>query len=136
MFEEEYNKIKRVIYFTYVGFCIFFTVFIYERGNTLLDALNFFFSFSLVAITYIPFMLKSIKSYKISEKTFIKKKLLSLILMSLCFNLVLLCFLIDRILELLGSSHFTIFYFIAWIIAVIGIISAYIGFIMPKTSEE
>ena len=74
-------------------------------------------------------------SYKNSTDPFIKNKLLSLILMSLSFITVILNFLIDRILVLMGSPHFTIFYFLAWICLIIGIFFAYIGYIKPKSKE-
>jgi len=136
VFEEEHKTISKVLFYSFANFTIFFSIFIYERGDTLLDALNFLFVFTIITIVYLPFMIKSIKSYRSSDNPFIKKKLLSLSLMSLTLMTVMFLFLIDRILVLLGAYHFTVFYFIAWIFVMIGIICAYIGYIMPKTSEE
>jgi len=136
IFEESNNKAHKIIFYSYAGFTIFFSTFIYERGNTTLDAFNFFFMFLLVAIIYIPFTMRAITSYKNSKETFIKKKLLSLVLMSLSFIIVILNFFIDRILVLMGSPHFTIFYFLAWVWVIIGIIFAYVGYIKPKSKEK
>jgi len=133
VFEERFNRAHKIIIFGYTSFTIFYSTFIYERGNTLLDAFNFFFMFLLVAIIYIPFTMRAIISYKDSIDPFIKKKILSLMVMSLSFIVVLLNFLIDRILVLMGSPHFTIFYFLAWVCVIIGIIFAYIGYIKPKS---
>ena len=135
VFEESYNEVHKLIFFWYAGFTIFFSTFIYERGNTSLDAFNFFFFTILVAIIYIPFTIRAIISYKNSIDPFIKNKILSLILMSLSFITVIFNFLIDRILVLMGSPHFTLFYFLAWICLIIGIIFAYIGYIKPKSKK-
>ncbi len=136
VFEERTSKAQKVIFSIYAGFTLFFSTFIYERGNTSLDAYNFFFMFLLVAIINISFMVKAIMSYKNSTDPFIKKKILSLGLMSLSFIIVVLNFLIDRILVLMGSPHFTIFYFLAWICVIIGLFFAYIGYLKPKSREE
>lgn len=115
VFEEDHNKAHKFLFYLYSCFTIFFSTFIYERGNTILDVFNFLLMLILVAVIYVPFTIKAIKSYKKSNDTFIRKKLLSLVVMSLSIIFVLLNFLIDRILVLMGSPHFTIFYFLAWI---------------------
>ena len=43
VFEEEHKTISQVLFYSYGGFTMFFSIFIYERGDTLLDALNFLF---------------------------------------------------------------------------------------------
>lgn len=53
--------------------------------------------------------------------------------MSLFFMLVLLNFLIDRVLILLGDPGFTFFYFLGWSCVIIGIVCAYLGYIKPKS---
>ena len=49
--------------------------------------------------------------------------------------LIFLNFAIDRVLIFLGSPGFTVFYFLAWIFAIVGIFGAYTGYIRPKSSE-
>ncbi|HEY0090165.1 MAG TPA: hypothetical protein VGB37_15060 [Candidatus Lokiarchaeia archaeon] len=132
VFEEEKKLMWKLIFYGYAGFCVFFSIVIYERGNTLLDAINFLFIFLLISMVYLPFMKKSLLSYRSSEDVFIKRKLLSLALMAFNFTCVFLCFLIDRIWVLLGAFHFTIFYFLAWLFTIGGIVCAYFGYIKPK----
>ena len=136
VFEDKYKSVQKFVFIIFASFTIFFSTFIYERGNTLYDAINFLLVFSLVSAIYLPFMVRSIMHYKSTDDEFIRKKILSLALMSLCFMLTLLCFLIDRIWVLMGAFHFTIFYFLGWLWGIIGIMCSYFGFLKPKSSEE
>lgn len=61
---------------------------------------------------------------------------ISLAIMSISFMLIFLNFAIDRILILLNTPGFTLFYYLAWISAIIGIFGAYYGYIRPKSSEQ
>ena len=86
-------------------------------------------------LVYIPFMKHCIKAYKSVDNDVFKKAFLSLTIMSLSFTLILICQLIDRIYIIGGSDGYTIFYFMGWSFALIGMIGAYFGYIKPKTAE-
>ena len=132
LYEEEVSRNYKIFIVVFAGFTVFFSFFVYQRGNTLLDALNFLFILLFMVIVYIPFMLKCLKSYKTAPIAQLRKRFLSLALMSLSFLLIVIMFLIDRITILLGmSSGFTVFYFMGWLLALFGITCAYFGFIKP-----
>jgi len=132
LFEKDFNKPNLFLISIYFIFTEIFSLIVYFRGNDLIDALAFLFIFLLVLIVYLPLTYETYKSYKGTDLSSYKKGFLSLTIMGFCFIFVLLGFLIDRILILLGDPGFTIFYFLAWSVAIIGIISAYLGYIRPK----
>jgi hypothetical protein len=136
LYNESYRNIQTFLFTAYTLFTIIFAFFIYIRGNTFLDALCFLFIFIEVFFVYLPFMVRTWKGYKMSDDSFLRKKFLSLCLMAFNFLMVLLSFLIDRLLVMIGFRHFTFFYFLAWIFQVAGIIFAYIGFILPRSEQK
>ena len=132
LYEEKVSSIQKIFIAAFAGFTVLFSFFAYQRGNTLLDALNFLFMMLFMVIVFIPFMLKCLKSYKTAPIAQLRGRFLSLALMSLSFLLIVIMFLIDRITILLGmSSGFTVFYFMKWLLALFGIACAYFGFIKP-----
>lgn len=133
VFEKGYVKAQRIAVIIYGFFTGFYSLVIYQRGNTFLDVLAFLFVFIFLSIIYIPFMVKTLNSYKSVEDPIYKKAFLSLAIMCISFMSVFLSFLIDRIFILMGSPGFTVFYFLAWILGILGIISAYFGFIKPRS---
>jgi len=134
LYEEEFLNVKFISYVIFTVFTLLFTFIVYERGNTFLDALCFLFLFIQIFVIYLPFMIRTLTQYRTIEDSFLKRKLLSLSSMSLNFMLVLLSFLIDRVLVLIGFPHFTLFYFIAWVFQILAIYSAYVGYIKPRKS--
>jgi hypothetical protein len=133
VFEKGYNKILRIIVFIYSIFTLGFTLFGYVRGDLLLDVIAFLLIFIYMAAVYFPFFFRALQSYKSAEKTF-KNAFLSLALMSLFFILIPLNFLFDRLLIFMGGAGFSIFYFLAWIFAILGILGAYFGYIRPRST--
>ena len=135
VFEEGYNKFQRYLVFIFGGYVMFFTVIIYERGNTLLDAINFLNILVFMAVIYISFLMRLIGAYRSVNDPIFKRAFLSLAIMSFSFIMTLVCLLIDRITIILGSQGFTAFYFMAWIFVIIGFLGAYLGYIRPKSRE-
>lgn len=136
VFEKTYSKNQRILVFIFGGYVIFFTVFVYERGNTLLDAINFLNILIFMAAIYISFIIRLMEAYKtVSDPTF-KRAFLSLAIMSLSFILTFIFVLIDRITIIMGSQGFTIFYFLAWSFVIVGFLGAYLGYIRPKSRED
>jgi hypothetical protein len=134
VFEKGYNKILRIIVFIYAIFTLIYNIFIYQRGNTLFDVFAFFFIFIFMAAIYIPFFIRAFQSYKSTENQTFKIAFLSLALMCVFFVLILLNFFVDRLLILLGGPGFSVFYFMAWIFGILGMLGAYFGYIRPKSN--
>lgn len=135
VFEEGYNKFQRYLVFIFGAYTMFFTVIIYERGNTLLDTINFLNILVFLAVIYISFIIRLIGAYRSVNDPIFKRAFLSLAIMSFSFIMTLVCLLIDRITIILGSQGFTAFYFMAWIFVIIGFLGAYLGYIRPKSRE-
>lgn len=136
VFEKGYNTIQKFTVIIYGIFTCIYVLFIYERGNTILDIIAFLIVFIYMVMVYTPFLRRAIEAYRgVQEKTY-KQAFLSLAIMSICFMLIFLNFAVDRLLIFLGSPGFTLFYFLAWIFAIVGIFGAYYGYIRPKTKEE
>lgn len=135
LFQEDYKQLQKYVVIIYGIFTSFYTLFIYERGNTLLDIFAFLAVFIYMMMIYLPFLRRALEFYKkVDEKEF-KMGFLGLIIMSVGFILIFLGFAIDRILILFGSPGFTFFYFMAWSSGIIGILGAYLGYIRPKASD-
>jgi len=135
IFEKSFNKSKKNFIFGLGIFTAFYSLVIYHKEILILDVFAFFFVFLLMGIVYIPFMKSSIKSYKNSTINNYRKAFFSLAVMSLSFVLILLCFLIDRIYIFMGDFGFTIWYFLGWILVIIGVIGAYFGYLHLNRKE-
>ncbi|MFX1566749.1 MAG: hypothetical protein ACFFCV_00120 [Promethearchaeota archaeon] len=135
VFEKGYNTVQKYVIIIYGVFACVYVLFIYVSGNTLLDILAFLIVFIYMVMVYGPFLRRSIESYKAVEGKAYRQAFLSLAIMSISFMLIFLNFAIDRLLIFLGSPGFTVFYFLAWIFALIGIFGAYYGYIRPKATE-
>ncbi len=132
VFAKGYNHIQRIIVIVYSIFTGLYCFIVYQRGNTMLDVFAFLLVFIFMFMIYIPFMVRALNSYRSVSEPIFKKAFLSLAIMSVSFTLVFFCFLIDRVLILLGSPGFTIFYFLAWSFVIVSIVFAYLGYIKPK----
>ena len=135
VFEKGYNAIQKYVVIIYGIFSGFYVLIIYETDNTLLDIFAFLIVFLYMVMVYAPFLRRAIESYRAVEERTYKQAFLSLAIMSISFMLIFLNFAIDRILIFLGSPGFTLFYYLAWISAIIGIFGAYYGYIRPKSRE-
>ncbi|MBD3194241.1 MAG: hypothetical protein GF317_04245 [Candidatus Lokiarchaeota archaeon] len=138
VFHDEFNKIHRYIVIIFGIIASFYVLVIYDPGDTslsvLLDAVAFLLVFIYMSMIYFPFMYRSIEAYNGVEEKEYKIAFLSLTVMSISFMLIFLNFLIDRLLMLiLDIPGFTLFYFLAWGFAIIGMIGAYMGYIRPKS---
>ncbi|MHA1105982.1 MAG: hypothetical protein ACTSPN_09735 [Promethearchaeota archaeon] len=132
IFGKEYNKTHKMIVIVYAIATILYSLLVYERGKTLLDAGAFLLIFVFMAMIYFPFFFKSYSSYKSTQDKVFKNAFLSLALMSIFFILVPFNFLIDRLLILFGGPGFSLFYFLAWIFVIFAMIASYFGYIRPK----
>ena len=135
VFEKGYNTLQKYIIIIYGIFTCVYVLIIYEYGNTLLDIIAFLIVFIYMVMVYGPFLRRAIESYRGVEEKIYRQAFLSLAIMSFSFMLIFLNFAIDRVLIILGSDGFTVFYFLSWISAIVGIFGAYYGYIRPKSSE-
>ncbi len=135
VFEKGYNTLQKYVIIIYGIFSCVYVLFIYENGNTLLDIIAFLIVFIYMVMVYAPFLRRAIESYRAVEEKTYKQAFLSLAIMSFSFMLIFLNFAIDRVLIFLGSPGFTVFYFLAWIFAIVGIFGSYYGYIRPKSKE-
>jgi hypothetical protein len=136
VFEKGYNTLQKYVVIVFGIFACVYVLFIYESGNTLLDIIAFLIVFIYMVMVYAPFLRRSIEAYRRTDEKVYRQAFLSLAVMSLSFMLIFLNFAIDRVLIFLGSPGFTVFYFLAWISAIVGIFGTYYGYIKPKASEK
>ncbi|MBN2156518.1 MAG: hypothetical protein JW776_10790 [Candidatus Lokiarchaeota archaeon] len=87
--------------------------------------------FLYVFIVYIEFIIKSTKLYRHIEKTdkTYRNAILSLIIMAYCFISTMLMFVFDRIFF---EDPYSIFYYLADVLILVGIVFAYFGYVKPK----
>ncbi|MHA1110419.1 MAG: hypothetical protein ACTSRE_04915 [Promethearchaeota archaeon] len=91
----------------------------------------FLIVFLYVFIVYIEFIIKSTKLFKHIERTdrTYRSAILSLIIMAYCFISAMLMFVFDR---LLITEPYSVFYYLADVSILVGIIFAYFGYVKPK----
>ncbi|MCJ7649870.1 MAG: hypothetical protein MUP85_14760 [Candidatus Lokiarchaeota archaeon] len=135
VFEKGYNRVHKIIVIIYGIITMAFSLLGYIRGNTLPDAPAFLLIFLFMAMIYFPFFISSYKSFKLAKGKTFKNAFISLALMSIFYILVPFNFLIDRLLIQFGGPGFSLFYFLAWIFVLLGMIASYFGYIRPKASE-
>lgn len=128
LFHELSKPILNYLIFAFCGFNLFYSLCIFAKNFILLDLLLFLFTFLFQCLVYIPFFQHSLKSFKTLSNSSFKRNYLLLMIMSLSFIAVLLCILLDRFLIFLGTSGYSLFYFISWIFVIFGIFSAYFGY--------
>ena len=87
-------------------------------------------------IIYGTFMARALKLRKDVQEPQIKRAFGSLALMAFSFIVTFCCFLIDQIYGFLGIGAYSIFYYMAWIWAIIGMLGTYLGYITPKSHEQ
>ncbi|MFX1498400.1 MAG: hypothetical protein ACFFBH_12805 [Promethearchaeota archaeon] len=135
VFGKGYNKIQKYLVILLAGITAGYSFLIYQKGNTLLDAIAFLLVFLFMAVVYFPFLWRSYQSYKLTKERIFKNAFLALALMSIFFILVPLNFLFDRLMILIGGDEFSfsVFYYLGWIFVICGIIGAYYGYIRPKS---
>ena len=135
VFEKGYNTIQKYVIAIYGIFSSVYVLFVYISGNTLLDIIAFLIVFIYMVMVYAPFLRRSVESYRAVEGKTYKQAFLSLAIMSISFMMIFLNFAIDRLLIFLGSLGFTVFYYLAWSFAIVGIFGAYYGYIRPRSTE-
>lgn len=136
LFEKGYNKVLRIIIIIYGVITTFYLLIVYVKGQMILELIAFIFVSLYMFVIYFPFMISCYSASKTTEVVVYKKAFISLAIMALCFILILINQLIDRIfIVVLSIQGYTPFYFAGLICTIIGIIGAYFGFIKPKAKD-
>jgi hypothetical protein len=133
--DGEYVPLQKYVIIGYGIFTEFYIILVYIADNVLLDAIAFLLVAFYMCIIYIPFMSSALTAYRSVDQPRFKNAFLSLAVMAFSFLLIFINFFIDRLFILFGSIGFTLFYYLAWSFALIGILGAYFGYIRPKSKE-
>ncbi len=139
LFEKEYKRGERVVNMVFL-FMIPVLCFVLETSdaiNSLYTIIVFLVVFLDMLFVYSRFMKRALAQYRAASEKF-KGAFKALTLQALFFILTFLFFLLDQVMipiqKSLGEPKpgFTVFYFGAWISAVVGIVLTYYGYIKPR----
>lgn len=134
IFDDTPNKVERWILVIFSLITIVFALTAMEQGNVLLDVLAFLFVLIIMCFVYIPFVIASLKMYRVMKEPHYKRASLSLAVLGISFVMVFVGFLADRLMIMLTGSGYTVFYFAAWGFVIVGTFAAYMGYI--RTSRK
>lgn len=98
------------------------------------DLAAFGLAFIYVFIIYLEFIIKSYKLYNHIEKTdkTYRNAIRSLVIMGFCFILTMMFYVADRVWYLFMETSYSVFYYLADVSILIGIVFAYFGYVKPK----
>ncbi|MEX2683626.1 MAG: hypothetical protein Q6373_018770 [Candidatus Sigynarchaeota archaeon] len=139
LFEKEYNRGEQAVN---VVFLISIPVLCFVLETS--DAINSFYTIIVFLVVFLDmlfvysrFMKHALAQYKTASEKF-KGAFKALTLQALFFILTFLFFLLDQVMipiqEAFGDPNpgYTVFYFGAWISAVVGMVLTYYGYIKPR----
>ena len=139
--EAIFDSERKKGWFTFItifglGGVIFTLVTPTTENDTIFHLGGFLIVFIYIFIVYIEFITKSIKLYRHIEKSnkTYRTAILSLVIMAFSFIFAILMFVLDFILKAVEIlSDFSVFYYLADVSILLGIIFAYFGYVRPKT---
>ena len=134
IFDDTPNKVERWILVIFSLFTIVFALTAMEKENVTLDVLAFLFVLIVMCFVYIPFVIASLKMYRVMKEPHYKRASLSLAILGISFIMVFVGFLADRIVILIRGYGYSVFYFAAWGFVILGTFAAYMGYI--RTSRQ
>ena len=129
IFNKSHKKNYVIFIYSFAVFNSLFSVIFFEKMVLILDVLIFFLTLIFECIIYIPFFIESLKIFKITQNLKFKRKFLDLMIMSLSFVLVLFCLFVDRFFIFMGWGSYSFFYFVSWLFVLLGILTAYRGYL-------
>ncbi len=139
LFEEEFKNFEKYFVIIFGAFTIIYQIFIYIKGDNLVEILSFILIAIYVFAINIPFMHQCRKNYKAVDNPTFKRGFLSLTLMSFFVSQILIFQLLDRFAKIFLTEiypyGFSPFYFIGLLCALMGYFGAYFGYIRPRASE-
>lgn len=131
IFDAHPNKTYHAVILIYGVISAAFSLLFFDLAMPMYDLIAFFLMFIYVLVVYSEFMLKAYKLAIRVEDTVYKQGISSLAVMALCFILTVAFFLLDRVMILATGNYYSVFYYLADISLLVGIISAYFGYIRP-----
>lgn len=118
---------------TGLGFLIIIISFVlYDRSNSNIFLIIYGLVFLYDLIIYVSIMIHSIRLSKRIEDKIYKNAIQSIGFMAWCFIAIFLCFLLDQIVAIIAGWPYNIFYYLAWVWALLALISSYLGYIRPS----
>lgn len=140
LFQEERKKSKDIFSIIF-GFVCFLACVLLPRDY---DLISFLIAFIYVVYVYLPFAVQTGRVTKTLEKGHYQSAFKYLTIMAVSFMLIFLCFFSDNLTNSMleaqdGNQHgYSIFYYFGWGLALLGMWSAYLGYIRPggKPREE
>ena len=133
LFEKGYARGEHIVNVIFLIVIPILCFALNQKGNDLYTVIVFAAVFVDMLLVYTPFMRRSLAAHKSADPKF-KGAFSALSLMSLFFILTFLCFLLDQVMLAITGGGYTIFYFGAWICAVIAIVLTYFGYIKQRGS--
>ena len=135
VFDKEPKQWRNQIVLILTIITILFSLIFYFPSQDMFDLITFGLAFIIMLIIYIPFMIEAFKlGFKMEKAAKIyKTALISLGIMCICFLMILFGMLFDRIMIIFveGCEGYTIFYYMGWISAILGVFTTFIGYIRP-----
>lgn len=108
-----------------------FSLLFFDLAIPAYDLIAFFLMFLYILVVYSEFMLKAYKLALRVEDPVYQQGIRSLAIMALCFILTITFFLLDRVMILATGNYYSVFYYLADVSLLVGIIFAYFGYIRP-----
>ncbi len=138
--KEPHDTLNKIYLISSITCSLFCLITIFQEENVILDLLCFGLTAIFTMMCLIPFMMESFQLYRRldeSERIF-KHALLSFIAMTIFLLLILVFMVLDRVMIFANpdSFGFSVFYYLGWISAILGVISTYLGYIRPSVEQK
>lgn len=137
VFETRTAKTQNLIVLIWSGITIVFSAVFLDPGMVVYDVIAFLLVAVEMMVVYIPFAISSLRMRKLLAEPIYRKASTSLAIMALSFIMIFVNFLLDRIMIMTAfPDGFTVFYFLAWISAIVGVVAVYVGYIRPGQQQH
>ncbi|WP_371803172.1 hypothetical protein [Candidatus Lokiarchaeum ossiferum] len=135
VFDTETKQLRNKIILVLTIITILVSLILYFPSQEIFDLITFGLAFIVMLMCYIPFMIHAFKmGFKMEKAAKVyKTAFISLGIMCVCFLMILLGMLFDRamIIFVEGCEGYTVFYYMGWISAIIGVFTTFMGYIRP-----
>ncbi len=100
------------------------------------QGISFSYVIFYAMFVFIPILIRSLKIYHRRESLPVQKRVLGkqfihIALMAMFFILVVVSFGLDQLMTFLTTQGYTVFYYLAWIFAILALLTTYLGYILP-----
>jgi uncharacterized membrane protein YidH (DUF202 family) len=142
LFEPKFQKKEKSILGVFILCTITFQIlgFQFDRSTgksvEYLDLIAFILLLLFCIVTYVPFVSQILRERRKIEGAEYKRAYLSIGIMAIGFCLIFICFLLDQLMFALFNWSYSVFYWAAWIFAILAFFSGYFGYIQPKSRSQ